>query len=70
MQLGYIILSISIFQFFFSFFRGTLNFDEFQKGMTKVAEKKYEDEGIKGDKALSKLEQQIISDGDVDSWMD
>ena len=51
-------------------FRGTLNFDEFQKGMTKVAEKKYEDEGIKGDKALSKLEQQIIDDNDVSDWIE
>ena len=54
----------------FDHFRGTLNFDEFQKGMTKVAEKKYEDEGIKGDKALSKLEQQIIDDNDVSDWIE
>ena len=47
-----------------------MNYDEFQKGITKIAEKKYEDEGIKGDKARSKLEQQIISDNDVSDWIE
>ena len=47
-----------------------MNFDEFQKGMTKVAEEKYKDEVIKGDKALSKLEQQIIDDNDVSDWIE
>ena len=30
----------------------------------------YKDEGIKGDKARSKLEQQIISDNDVSDWIE
>ena len=57
-------------KYFVNCCRGTLNYDQFQKGITKIAEKKYEDEGIKGDKAKSKLEQQIISDNDVSDWIE
>lgn len=49
---------------------GGVDYNGFQKGITKIAEKKYEDEGIKGDKAKSKLEQQIISDNDVSDWIE